>query len=124
MRPYIIAIDFDGTITKNKNLGGELELVPEAKDFLTKLRDLESFYIIIWTCRCNKEHLVEMYQFLRINEIPFDNINKNYPALPYQPKPKIYADLYIDDRGVLGTIDWDMLFWRVKIEANEIRGSE
>jgi predicted mannosyl-3-phosphoglycerate phosphatase (HAD superfamily) len=103
----IIAIDFDGTIVEHKypEIG---ELLPNAKEVINELYDL-GYTIIIWTCRSNQnsssDDLEKMVLFLKENGIKFNYVNKNEPFI-WGCKPKIYADIYIDDRGVFWEPDW------------------
>lgn len=109
MRKPIIAIDFDGTIVEHKfpEIG---ELLPYAKEVINKL--FQSSVIIIWTCRNEKEtpnEFAAMVKFLEDNGIPYHYINENYPENGFLPEPKIYADIYIDDRNLGGFPGWDVV---------------
>ena len=108
-RKTILSIDFDGTIVKHKfpQIGA---LLPGAKETITKLWD-EGYYIIIWTCR-GGQNLVDAIEFLKDMEIPYDKINENAPfeMIYFKPFPKIYADVYIDDRNLGGFPGWDKVY--------------
>jgi hydroxymethylpyrimidine pyrophosphatase-like HAD family hydrolase len=104
----IIAIDFDGTVVEHKypEIG---ELKPKAKEVINKLVD-KGHYIIIWTCRYVKKDLEDMLDFLIANEIKFHNVNMNYPNLDFKPIPKVYANIYIDDRNIFcEDVNWDKI---------------
>lgn len=105
-KKYIIAIDFDGTIVDHKypEIG---TLKPFAKETIQELC-LEGHQIIIWTCRYIQKDVKAMVDFLNENKIPYHAINKNSFYLKgFWPKPKIYADIYIDDRNIFcEKIDW------------------
>ena len=105
----IIAVDFDGTVVEHKfpEIGDEL---PGA---IYTLRALQKagHYIIIWTCRNLTEPMpfYNMIDWFRSKRFEPDNINSNYPLLTFQPSPKIYADIYIDDRNFGGFPGWDKI---------------
>lgn len=106
----IIAVDFDGTIAEHEypNIGA---LKPGAKETINKWYDA-GHKIIIWTCRMNKE-AEEAKQFLIDNGINFHTLNENAnPSDEFNPEPKVFAHLYIDDRGFRFTDDkynWNYL---------------
>jgi hypothetical protein len=103
----IIAIDFDGTIVEQEypKIG---KLKKDAKTVINKLYK-NGHKIIIWTCRSNgnetKDDLDQMLRFLDKQGILYHAANKNVPEAPFDCYPKIYADLYIDDRA-LGWRGW------------------
>jgi len=97
-RKYSVAFDFDGTLCENK-----FPQIGEPKEDMLKL--LQIFYendwdIIIWSCRSG-EYKDEMEKWLYENAIPFNFINKNPNTYFQNDSRKIYADLYIDDKGLL-----------------------
>lgn len=106
----VLAIDFDGTVVEHDypRIG---KLKPNAKLVINNLHRL-GFTIIIWSVRVDvKERDVQ--RFLKDNEIKYDGINQNnifYSKLfskEFDCEPrKIYADLYIDDRGIFWKDDW------------------
>lgn len=107
----ITAVDFDGTLVENKfpEIG-----IPKI-DVIEKVRKRkkEGRYIILWTCRAGKE-LQAAIEFCESHDIPIDNVNKDAPwildrfgepdRLPYC---KVFADEYIDDKGV-NPDDWNL----------------
>ena len=104
----IVAVDFDGTICEHKfpDIG---ELKPYCKEVMNLLKEA-GHEIIIWTCRCDDEHgpyKTKMKEWLDKNEIPYDKINENVIS-EFQPIPKIYFDVCIDDRNLFmhNSIDW------------------
>jgi len=105
-----IAIDFDGTIVEHEfpRIGA---LKYGAKDTINKWYD-SGHKIIIWTCRDGKFE-EEANQFLKENGIKFHTINKNVdPSNDFNPEPKVFAHLYIDDRGFRFTdaeYNWEYL---------------
>ena len=68
----IIAVDFDGTISRGKfpAIDGEQ---PYAGESLRKLHD-EGHKIIIWTCRTG-DQLLNTINWLLERKIPFDRVN-------------------------------------------------
>lgn len=112
----IIAIDFDGTIVEHiyPQIG---KLKHSAKEVINKLFD-EGHEIIIWTCRCNAhseyEDLTDMKYFLQENEIKYTKINSNSDSVPYGCKPKIYSDIYIDDKNLFYIDDWNIIYKEIK----------
>jgi len=98
-----IAIDFDGTIVGHNypNIG---ELKPNAKETINKWYE-SGHKIIIWSCRDNKEKK-EAIDFLKEHGIKFHTFNENVKVSDdFNPYPKIFAHLYIDDRGFRFTDD-------------------
>jgi hydroxymethylpyrimidine pyrophosphatase-like HAD family hydrolase len=96
-RRYSVAFDFDGTLCENK-----FPEIGEPKKDIIKL--LEIFHendwdIIIWTCRSN-EYQEAMKKWLDAKEIPYDFINENPNTYFKNESRKIYADIYIDDKGL------------------------
>ncbi|MHA1145517.1 MAG: hypothetical protein ACTSRW_12315 [Candidatus Helarchaeota archaeon] len=94
-----IAVDFDGVIHEYHGWQGENVLnnpMPGAREYMQKLRD-DGWVIIVYTCRSN---ISIVREYLIKHDIPFDFINEN----PYQPggigDKKIFAHIYLDDRGL------------------------
>lgn len=92
----IIAVDFDGTLQfpdKSPNINLISRLNKEQKQGNT---------IILWTCREGKR-LKEALLFLQKYGFRPNLINQNSPQaiamLGHDPR-KIYADIYIDDKGI------------------------
>jgi len=96
-RQKVIAVDVDGTLCEYDGWKGPAHI---GKPFLkvvavlTKLKE-RNWSIVIWTTR--KADSV-LRKHLREHNIPFDYINKN-PKGPQQGSPKLFADVYWDDRG-------------------------
>jgi hypothetical protein len=106
----VAAVDFDGVIHKYGN-GWQKgiiydETVPGAKDGVQALKDA-GFYILIYTTRTNPqfrrkgepEQYDQLVQYLEKNEIPYDQI--------YVGSGKPMADIYLDDRAIPFTGDWN-----------------
>ena len=102
----IIAVDFDGTITKAGEYKGfgKYELPNEHVIDWLQARHEEGCIIVIWTCRQEREY-ADIKSYCKIWQIPFDGINTNRFApieilVLKDNSPKIYADLYLDDRSM------------------------
>ena len=96
----IIAVDFDGTIVEHRfpEIGRELPLdAPCAVRAMQDLQDL-GHRIIIWTCRYLHVDLWMMEDWLRKRDFIPDAVNENLTE-GFCPHPKIYADIYLDDRS-------------------------
>jgi hypothetical protein len=106
----ILAIDFDGTICMSDYPKlGELR-----KGAATIIRALyaEGFGIVINTCREGHALSNAMY-WLDKNNIPYHYVNCNFPHLIdlYSADcRKISADMYIDDKNILGLPEWDEIY--------------
>ncbi len=118
MNKKIAAIDLDGIILEDFDGEFDQEKFGDTKEGAKKgLQELweRGFEIVVWTCRGNLE---PVRQVLEEREIPYDYIN--YHPLPFMDNAisrKVYADLYIDDRGLGCPTSWDKII-------EEIRGGE
>ena len=99
--PYIVAVDFDGTLCENKfpNIGK-----PKA-EVIQAIKEYQSFgwKIILWTCR-NNGYLTQALEWCKSQGLEFDAVNENLPEVEEMfggYTRKIYADVYIDDKNVL-----------------------
>lgn len=106
----IIAVDFDGTITTNPDMGGELILQEHCKEVLMRLYD-DGVTLVLWTCRSGialKQALDFLSQqglfhiFVSVNEQVPEVYDKYYPEVA----KKVGADIYIDDKNLGTVIDW------------------
>lgn len=93
-----VAVDFDDTMADNHypECG---ELYPHVKDVINNLQ-LKGVYFILWTARVGVE-LDAVKEMLIRNGIFITTVNHNCDHAPYRTR-KIYADIFIDDRGILG----------------------
>jgi hydroxymethylpyrimidine pyrophosphatase-like HAD family hydrolase len=122
LRKYVIAIDFDGTLTLNHSFpdAGEPRtwLVEKAKKWKR-----DGHRLILWTCRTNVtpeeehvfatgNHLDVAVEWCKEQGLEFDAINQNLEEL-HNPdmkfSRKIFADFYIDDRSVVFDDDDEQL---------------
>jgi hypothetical protein len=97
-RKKVLAIDMDGTLLQYDGWKGDAHYGdpnPGMKQMLEEIRKA-GWLIVIWTTRGGdgaiRNHLAK-------HQIPFDYINKN-PGGPPSSSPKIFADVYLDDRAV------------------------
>lgn len=101
----VIAVDFDGTVVDHEfpRIGA---LKPGAREALMAFRKA-GHKIIIWTCR-HGQHEKDVRTFLNDHDIPFDTINNPIMGADLGTR-KVYADLYIDDKGIRFEDNWDEL---------------
>lgn len=100
----IIAIDYDGTIVEDGSYPYAGVLKPCAKEVINELYS-RGHEIIIWTNRSGKE-LKAALDFLDSEGVGYSCANENVKGMPFTPKPKIYADVFIDDRSLGGLPNW------------------
>ena len=92
----IVAIDFDGTITKESPYPKTGKIRPNCKKAIDYISEKNT--VILWTCRTG-EDLEEAREFLQTHDI-------NIKILT-EINSKLIADIYIDDRNYpLMKIDW------------------
>ena len=105
----IIAVDFDGTIVKHKypKIGKE---IPYAIETL-KLFQEKGHKIILWTFRSGQE-LEEAIEFCNKRGLSFHAVNNNFEGEEYDNSysRKIYADIFIDDRNIMGIPEWKKIY--------------
>ena len=99
--PYIIAVDFDGTLVEDKfpEIG---EPIKKNWELLRKAQQ-GGAKIILWTSRDN-ERLDDAVKFCNERELYFDAINENLAecrVLFNNDTRKVYANEYWDDKAVL-----------------------
>lgn len=102
--PPIVAVDFDGTLVKNKfpDIGEINWFVWEA----VQKAQADGKKIILWTSRTG-EVLDAAVEFCTRHGLKFDAINDNIPevkALGWNAR-KVFATMYIDDR--MGTVNFN-----------------
>lgn len=102
----LIAIDFDGTITKENNFPAQPkneDLREGTVEVLKRLRD-KGHKLILWTCRHGK-NLEAALTFCESLGIEFDAVNDNVQETKDKYDScsnKIYAHVYVDDVGLRG----------------------
>ena len=99
--PYIIAVDFDGTLCENEypNIGAPKDNV------ITAVKQYHNFgwKIVLWTCR-NGNQLLEAIEWCEEHGLKFDAVNCNIPEVQQEfggDTRKVFANVYLDDRNVL-----------------------
>lgn len=97
-KPYIYAVDFDGTLCEYQwpGIGApNLELITA----LVRTREIGN-KVILWSCREGDE-LAEAVEWCKKHGLEFDAVNSNIPEIVEAFKGdsrKIFANEYIDDR--------------------------
>ncbi|MEQ1733215.1 MAG: hypothetical protein ABL940_06050 [Bacteroidia bacterium] len=89
----VVAFDFDDTVYDFHKKG---RLYTDVITLLQKLKAINC-YLICWTGQQDEAFVA---QYLTQQNIPFDAINKN-PQFHKSTSPKIYANVYLDDRAGL-----------------------
>jgi hypothetical protein len=99
----IIAVDFDGTLCVD-----DFPAAGEPNEELIKWLKIKQGYgtrIILWTCRCG-ECLDYAVDWCSEHGLVFDAINDNIPGvvavMSNSNSRKVFADIYIDDKGACG----------------------
>lgn len=116
----ILAIDFDGTICECAwpHVGN----MKEGADEYIRQLFLDGHTIIINTCRTGKYEGMAQ-EFLEKEGIPFHYINSNLPSLIelyQQDCRKISADLYIDDKCLMGLPPtWKEIYAQIQVKVLE-----
>lgn len=102
----VVSVDFDGTIVYDSREPLSTSLLkPNVLVVLNRLKS-ENYTLILNTCR-HGESLVEAVNFLKSINFEFSRVNSNSTW----PSRKILADIYIDDRGILGIPeDWEEIY--------------
>lgn len=109
--PYIIAVDFDGTLCADKfpEIGeANYRLISALMECRKRNPDTR---LILWTCRDNHtedKHLDKAVEFCRQFGLEFDAVNENIPevkALFNNDTRKVFADKYLDDKN-MSIKDW------------------
>lgn len=96
----VIAVDFDGTLCEDAfpEIGMPNVYLIEALKSHQKNGDK----LILWTCRCG-EYLDKAVEWCKEQGLIFDAVNENVPDIIAKygdGGPKVFADLYIDDRSI------------------------
>ena len=120
MKKLVISIDFDGTICELAYPAvGELK--KDADTYINILYN-EGHTIIINTCRTGKYERLAQH-FLDHHGIKYHYINSNCPELIKLYKQdcrKISADIYIDDKCLMGLPEtWEEIYNIINKKANE-----
>lgn len=114
----IIAVDFDKTL----HLGEWPQIgvpAPYAIEVMQRLC-MDGHFIILWTCREGKE-LLDAINWMLLRSIPFNLVNENHPDIVSKHgwnSKKVYADKYIDDKGIGGLPSWKKIYEIISETAN------
>lgn len=107
----VVAVDFDGTLTKSDNFPDSFyEFNLQAINWVKKIKKL-NVIIILWTCTSEK-NLDKKIKELNDLGLQFDYIN-NYSNIRGTTR-KINVDFYIDDRANDGKIRWHTIYKKIK----------
>lgn len=96
--PKTAAFDLDGTVCQyQEGMAEDNEFGPPIPGIVEEMKKLKAagWKIIIWTCRGKSQRMIK---HLKKHGVPFDEINTNSSG-PHD-SPKIYADVYVDDRAI------------------------
>lgn len=113
----IIAVDFDGTLHTGAypSIG---DMRPGAREYMQKLKE-DGHFLILWTCR-EGQVLIDAINWMLEQGIPFDRVNDHEPknkAMYGGTTRKIAADLYVDDKQVMGLPTWEEIYRYVHSES-------
>ena len=122
----IIAVDFDGTLCKNRypDIG---EPIQEVIDKLLE-EQKNGAKLILWTCRCDQE-LIDAVEWCERHGIIFDAVNDHLQELKEafgNNTRKIFAHQYWDDRAVnilkeFGIVTMKLSVWENTLTAEQIK---
>lgn len=114
---WTIAIDYDGTITeKDSSYPNAGTIRKDAKRVIKKLKE-QGNILCLWTCRSWTDGTLQIAkEALEKEGLEFDFYNKS----PFSTgSPKIVADIYIDDRMLGGTVNWDWIERQLCMEKKD-----
>ncbi len=100
-----VAIDLDGTLAeKMEPFDADKIGKPRAKvvKWAKKFKKLGA-RIIVFTVRGNKQQVLDWCEQY---DVPVDYVNEN-PSQPEGSSGKVFADVYIDDKAINASGDWD-----------------
>ncbi len=116
----IIAVDFDGTIVKHKypKIGKEIPFAIKTLQLLQQ----KGHKLILWTHRYGKE-LDEAVKFCEKKGLTFYAVNSNFEGEEFDNtfSRKIYADVYVDDRNLMGLPDWGKIYELINEKDKEYK---
>lgn len=119
----IIAVDFDGTIVEHKYpaIGKE---IPYAVKTLKLLQE-KGHKLILWTYRSGKD-LEKAVKFCKKRGLYFYAVNNDFEGEEFDNtySRKIYADIYIDDRNILGIPEWEKVYGIIMENQDTIKSKQ
>lgn len=98
--PYMIAVDFDGTLVTDEY--PKIGKIKEETWVKVEKARAKGAKIILWTCR-NGKALEDAVEFCRDHGLEFDSVNENIKEVQKMfggDTRKVYANEYWDDRAV------------------------
>lgn len=110
----VIAIDFDGTLTKKDNfpLSNEFKIDENAIKWARRFQN-EGAEVILWTCRSGDSLEKAIKELKKYNFVP--NFINQGNGKRFEKSPKINADIYIDDRSSTNSeINWKDYYLKFK----------
>jgi hydroxymethylpyrimidine pyrophosphatase-like HAD family hydrolase len=101
MMSKILALDFDGTLVEHRYpYIGELKV--KTLEYV-KEKQSKGWKVILWTCRSGEE-LEEAIKFCNDLGLTLDAVNDNIEDVKNSGweefSPKVFADIYLDDRCI------------------------
>lgn len=103
----LIAVDFDNTITLPCPYPLKAPINPDAKKYLDKLNE-KGYRLLLWSARVFEDY-DEAYDRC-INEFGLTYMLKDTEEFVHGKTGKIVASFYIDDKGLLGKVNWKKIY--------------
>ena len=100
----VIAVDYDGTITEDRPYPEVAPLSLIAKEYLEKLHKA-GFTLVLWTARLEDTYSGVLDRCRNEFGMPF--IEEDSDKFLHGATGKLVCAHYIDDKGVLGKLDWE-----------------
>lgn len=89
----IIAVDFDNTLKPFR------EHEDDCSEIKQLIKDIKPYAHIIIYSASPKSRYKEMQDYLKQENIPYDDINIQHKGLDYEEGQKLYYNMIIDDRA-------------------------
>jgi hypothetical protein len=96
--PFVLAVDFDGTIVEHKfpKIGN---VIGRCIEILKEFQEKYDVQLVLWTSRCGYE-LAQAIEFCTAQDLVFSAVNTNVFFTPAYGIPKIIYSAVIDDRSL------------------------
>jgi len=94
----IIAVDYDSTISYWPSIDNKEDIARTIN--LLQIAHATGAHIVIFTA-CSEDRFEDIQKHCEEKKIPISGINKTPINLPYGNNSKIYANIFLDDRGGL-----------------------
>lgn len=123
--PLVVAVDFDGTLVHNRFPG--IGAATHGARILRTIQREHGALIILWTCRAGRQ-LQDAVAWCRQHDLRLFGVNHNPNQRGKLASPKVFADVYVDERGLLPTsqdrngklfVDWPAIEPRLVKLARE-----